>query len=179
MEIRFEMDKGNDCLITVNGTDFCIFEQEPTFYGHKFKGSGLRYEVGVCILTGKIVWINGPFECGIWPDIKISRSALMLKLEDGERVKADDGYLGEAPQHIMCPKSFCNTAETIRTQSRICSRQESVNKQFKQFGILKQVYRHDLSDHAGVFRAIAVITEIAIEHHKPLFQCECCDPPYK
>ena len=71
----------------------------------------------------------------------------MLKLKDGERVKADDGCLGEAPQHIKCPKSFCNTAETTRMQSTIRSRQESVNKRFKQFGILKQVYRHDLSDH--------------------------------
>ena len=128
METRFEKDKGNDCLITVDGTDFRIFEQGPTFYSHKFKGSGLRYEVGVCILYCKIVWINGPFECGIWSDIKIFRSALMLKLKDGERVEADDGCLGEAPQHIKCPKSFCNTAETTQMQSRIRSRQESVNK---------------------------------------------------
>ena len=167
MENRFEMDKGNDCLITVNGTDFCIFEQGSTFYNHKFKGSGLRYEVGMCILTGKLVWINGPFECGIWPVIKIFRSALMLELEDGERVEADDRYLGKAPQHIKCPKSFCNTAETTRMQSRICMRQESVNKRFKQFGILKQViYCHDLSDHGDLFREIAVITEIAIEHQE-------------
>ena len=49
-------------------------------------------------------------------------------------------------------------------QSRIHSKQESVNKRFKQFGILKQAYCHDLSDHGDVFRAVAVIIEIAIEH---------------
>ena len=178
MENRFEKDKFNDCLMTVDGTDFRIYEQGPAFYSHKFKGSGLRYEVVLCILTGKIVWINGPFECGLWPDINIFRSALMLELEDGERVEAYDGYVGEAPKHIKCPQYFCNPEETEFMQQRICNRHESVNKRFKQFGILKQVYHHDLSDHADVFRAIAVITEIAIENGKPLFECGYRDPPY-
>jgi hypothetical protein len=26
-------------------------------------------------------------------------------LEEGERVEADDGYVGEAPRHVKCPKS--------------------------------------------------------------------------
>ena len=70
-ENRFKKDKGNDCLVTVDGTDFRIAEHGRPFFSHKYKKSGLRYEVALCILTGDVVWINGPYECGMWPDISI------------------------------------------------------------------------------------------------------------
>ena len=69
---RFKLDKGNDCLVSVDGTDFQIAQKGPIFSSHKFsKTSGLRCEVALCILTGDIVWINGPCECGMWPDLSI------------------------------------------------------------------------------------------------------------
>ena len=83
--------------MSVDGTDFRIPNRGRAFYSHKFKKSGLRYEVAVCIKTGKIVWINGPFQCGCFPDITIFQDALMHELLEGERVEADDGYIGEAP----------------------------------------------------------------------------------
>ena len=98
------MDKGNDCLMSVDGTDFRIAEHGKKFYSFKFKKSALRYEVALCILTGDIVWINGPYEPGVWNDIAIFRDGIMHHLEDGERVEADDGYLGEAPKYVKCPK---------------------------------------------------------------------------
>ena len=58
-ENPFEKDKGNDCLTTCDGTDFQIAEQGKAIYGHKFKKSGLQYEVCLCILTGDIVWVTG------------------------------------------------------------------------------------------------------------------------
>ena len=36
-EHRFKNDKGNDCLVSVDGTDFRIAEQGRLFYFHKFK----------------------------------------------------------------------------------------------------------------------------------------------
>ena len=68
---------------------------DKLFYSHKFKGPGLRYEVALSIQTGDIVWINGPFPAGAWPDINIFRHGLkwMLK-EAGERCEADKGYRG-------------------------------------------------------------------------------------
>ena len=62
------------CLVRVDGTDFWICEPKPfakDFYSHKFAKAGLRYEVGVCIQTGLIVWINGPFAAGKYNDITI------------------------------------------------------------------------------------------------------------
>jgi hypothetical protein len=48
-------------MIFVDVTDFKYPKCGPPFSSHKYaKKSALRYEVGLCILTGDIVWINGP-----------------------------------------------------------------------------------------------------------------------
>jgi len=57
----------------------------------------LRYELAVDIKTGYLVWINGPFPAGAFPDVSIFRSCLAHELDEDERVEADDGYIGEAP----------------------------------------------------------------------------------
>jgi len=85
------LDKGNDCLITNDGTDFRVAEHGKIWYSFKYKKSGVRYEVGLCILTGDIVWISGPYEAGKWNDIAIFRNALMSKLSPSDIVEADDG----------------------------------------------------------------------------------------
>ena len=59
--------------------------------------SRLRYEVAICILTGDNVLINGPFTCERWNDIQNFRNSLMSYLSVGKRVKADYGYIEEAP----------------------------------------------------------------------------------
>ena len=92
--------------MSVDGTDFRTPHAGRRFYSYKYNASGLRYEVAVCILSGECVWINGPFEPGIWNDIAIFRAALVSELEEGERVEANDGYVGEAPRYVKCPKSF-------------------------------------------------------------------------
>lgn len=175
---RFKSDKGNDCLITNDGTDFRVAEHGKRWYSFKFKKSGLRYEVGLCILTGEIVWICGPYECGKWNDISIFRNALMTELGPNERVEADDGYIGEHPRHIKCPKGFANQEQTLFMQQRVRNRQETVNKRFKNWGILKQVYRHAIPKHGDVFRAIVVITQLSITNGEQLFECGYKDPPF-
>ena len=125
---RLKKDRGNDCLITCDGTDFQMPQLGPTFSSHKFKErSGLRYEVALCILTGDIVWIHGPFPCGSYPDISIFHDSLLSHLAPYEQVEADDGYIGESPQYIKCPKSFTNPEETQYMQQRIRNRQETVS----------------------------------------------------
>lgn len=151
------------------------------FSSHKFAGkSGLRYEVGICILTGDIVWINGPYECGIWPDISIFRDALVSSLAPNERIEADDGYLGEHPEHVKCPKGFANDEITEFMQQRARNRQETMNKRFKLWGILKQVFRHKqkLVEHGDIFRAVAVICQLAVNNGEVLFSVGYRDPPY-
>ena len=152
-----------------------MYEHGRTFYCHKKKKSGLRYEICLNIRTGDIVWVNGPYACGHCNDINIFRESLVTFLGPGERVEADDGYLGDAPHHIKCPMSCTNPEESTIMQQRARSRQETVNRRFKSWGILKQVFRHDIPKHAEVMLAVATITQISIENGEKLFQVDYRD----
>ena len=160
------------CMVTVDGTDFRILEPtpfSPMWYSHKFKGPGIRYEVAVSIKGGDIVWINGPYACGSWPDISIFRERLIHMLLPGEMVEADRGYRGE-PTKIRTPVDAATPEETkMKSRARAC--QETANKRFKQFRILHNTFRHDITKHKHVFGSIVVITQLSIEHGEPLFGC--------
>jgi hypothetical protein len=168
-------DDGGDCLISVDCTDVPI--QEPTVYwkgwfSHKFKGPGLRYEIALSLKKGHIVWIGGPYPCGEWADVKIFRDCLKHSLETNERVEADDGYIGEEPITCKTPGGFCSRSEGEKAKearSRLRSRHETINSRCKVFEILHQEYRHSVFDHAFVFRAVAVLVQVAIENGEPLF----------
>ena len=169
LEDRFEGDNGSDCLMSVDGTDFKI--QQPTpfdkkWFSHKFKSSGLRYEIALCIQTGVIVWCNGPFPCGDWPDITIYRGWLKSKLIHGERLEADFGYRGD--RTIDDPETNCSAIEQKRKKRAVRGRQETVNARLKIFGALSQVYRHKRSCHHIVFWSAIVLTQLCLKYEKPL-----------
>ena len=118
----------NDCLISVDGTNLRIPQQghvakRNSWASHKYAGkSALRYELGVDTITGHLVWINGPFPAGEFPDVAIFRSCLSLWLDQDERVEADDGYIGDAPYKVKCPASLTNPDESqaMQMQAIVC-----------------------------------------------------------
>jgi hypothetical protein len=69
-ESQFKHNVGNNCLVTVSETNFCIQQKGVTkkgnlFGSHKYSGkSALRYELGVNILTRNLVWVEGPYFAG-------------------------------------------------------------------------------------------------------------------
>jgi hypothetical protein len=159
----------------VDGTDFRIQGRKTprgkynkAWYSQKFKGPGIRYEVAVCILTGHIVWINGPFLPGDWPDIEIFRAGLLHMLEHGERVEADKGYRGEAPQHCITPDCPIEP-NRVGLHRRVALRHETVNKRFKNWGCMAQRFRHSVQKHSACFRMSAILTQLAIESGEELF----------
>jgi hypothetical protein len=163
-------DNGSICKVTLDGTDCRI--QEPTpfnprWYSHKFKGPGVRYEIGLCIQTGWIVWVHGPFMCGRFPDLRIAREKIIHKLKIGEKILADGGYR-DGRVHMETPTGLNNPDQRMKKLAR--ARHETVNLRLKIFGILCKPFRHNLSNHASVFHSIAVITQIAIQTNEPLFQ---------
>ena len=171
LEIRFKVaNLGNDARVTIDGTDMhCELRFDKRFYSHKFNKGGLKYELGLCIRSGSIVWINGPFRCGM-PDITVSRQAILYALSEGERVEADLGYRGEQLK-INTPNEFGKEdLEVMKSIAR--SRHETVNGRMKVFGVLAQRYRHDIQDHSRCFRAVAVIVQLNIETDAPLFNVE-------
>ena len=180
LENRFDNDILNDGLMSVDGTDFRIQQFRPfskVWHSHKWKGPGLRYEIGVCIRTGSIVWIHGPFPCGQWPDIKIFRHALADYLEEGERVETDRGYRGQT-RHCKIPNG-AEKREIRQMRKRVGQRHETVNKRFKQFKCLKETWRHDLDFHSAATRACVIITQLAFENGEPVFDVEYDDLLYE
>ena len=60
-------------------------------------------------------------------------------------------------------------------QEKARSRQETDNRRFKCWGILKQVFRHDIPKHAEVIYDVAIITQISIENGEKIFQVDYHD----
>lgn len=176
---RKKGDKHNDCLVGVDGTNFLIPFQGRKFHSFKYKfGSGLRYEVAVSIIAGELVWINRPYEPGIWNDISMFCNTLISELDEGQRVEADDGYVGEAPEHVKCPRSIGHHTITESMQALVRRRHETINKRFKQWGILKQCYCGNIMEHGLAFRVCAVVMQLAIEDGEPLFSVDYEDPDF-
>ncbi len=72
-------------MLSVDSTDLMIaMGYCKCFWSYKFKKSGVRYEVGLCIKTGDIYWWNGPYEPGVWNDGMIFADSLKSHLELGE-----------------------------------------------------------------------------------------------
>ena len=150
--------------MSVDCTDCVIMEPtpfSPEWYSFKSNGPGLRYEVGISIYYGHIVWINGPFPCGSNPDIKIFSNLLAQRLETNEIVVADSGY-----NHVKCqknPEIFGDLSSTIR------ARHETCNRRFKVFNVLGNRFRHNLNKHSLCFHAVAKIVQLDILSGRPLF----------
>ena len=171
-ENRFHGYRGGSCLVTVDGTDFWICEPKrfaKDFYSHKFAKAGLRYEVGVCIQTGLIVWIYGPFAAGKYNDITIFRSKMIYELLDWEMVEADQGYVGQ-PNKIRMKYELGVSENQFEAKARARARGETINGRFKNFRILMDRYRHKISMHSYVLRAVAVLTQISLTTVSPTFK---------
>ena len=160
--------------MSVDGTDF-RFPASDKFYwhSHKFKKPGVRYEVGLSIALGDIVWINGPFPAGHFPDLVIFRMGMKGLLDDGERVECDKGYRGEFPKKAKPPHPFYDYDPKIKKmKKRLAARHETVNSRIKQFKSMNGLFRHNYKMHSSCFRCIVVCVQLFIEHGDTLFDCK-------
>ena len=146
---RYVADDGRDCLMSIDCTDCKIHLDKGTsnksvkraFWSFKFRNSGLRYEVGVCIKSGYIVWLHGPFPCGRYNDIMIFRHCLSDSLDRGERVECDDGYRGEAPSQCVVPKhAWTRNSAWAKQSGLVRARHEIINKRLKDYKCLKDFF---------------------------------------
>ncbi len=80
-------------------------------------------------------------------------------------MEADNGYRGQC-DHVWLPHDK-NASLHKKAVVRVCH--EGVNKRLKQFAILTWTYRHDQTTHGAAFQAVAVVTQLAIENRKPLY----------
>ena len=114
--------------MTIDGTNFCIQQKGVAkkgnaFGSHKYVGkSMLMYELGIDILKGNLVWVDGPYPAGAWPDIKIYLNSLAGHLLWGECIEANNSYMGH-PNKIKCPNNDCDPERNLGMQSAARSRQ--------------------------------------------------------
>lgn len=156
---------GQTAFCSLDGADFKIDEPtpfSPQWFSHKFHGPGQRYEVGLCVRTGHMVWVNGGYPCGAYSDLKIARQAYLQFVDPGERTFTDKGYLD---RNVFILPNLQN--KTLH--GRIMARHETVNRRMKQFQALKQVFRHDRRKHTIVFNAVANLTQLMLVNGEPLF----------
>ena len=167
----------NDCLVSVDGVDFCIEEPYPyekgwsrRWYTSKFGGPGLRYEIAICILSGEIVWINGPFPPGMYNDYKIfMECGLKNMLEKNERVEADDGYLGADPAYAKAKSAPWHPESSLVIRNNVRACHETVNNRMKFFAALRNVFKNGVEKHQDVVLAVAVLVQLCIQMGEPLF----------
>jgi hypothetical protein len=159
--------------MTVNGTDFCVHQKGTAtkgnaFASHKYIGkSALCNELGVRILGGDLVWIQAPYPLGNYTDIKIFNKVLRHFLDPGEQVKANQGNLGNSDK-IKCHRNVGNPAEKWAMQGRVQARHETLIRWLKNWGILSQVYQHNIMWHSNVFGACAVVMQLTIKNGEPV-----------
>ena len=149
-----------------------IQNQEPykAWKSHKFNACAIRYEVASNIQTGDVVWFNGPFMPGIYNDITIFREGLKQKLEkEGEKAEADLGYRGE-PDTIRHPRDYKSWSDR-KAKAYVRMRHKTINRQFNQFKILSDKFRHDVRKRESVFRAVLVLTQIGFDIGEKPFDC--------
>ena len=138
------------------------------YYSHKFKGSGLRYEVGLSIQKGDIYWIFGPFKCGQFTDLMIFWMGLKKELRRGEKVTADGIYGAEAPLNARALGTIFSKPQNQALEKRVCAWHKHCNRCMKQWTIPRKEFRHDLMHHESIFCAIAVMTQLCIQNGEPL-----------
>lgn len=154
------------CLISVDGVDCAIKEPYPfstSIFSKKLNGPAYKYEIGVCIATGDIVWVNGPFEAAKHDNTVFKEDGLKDALCDDEGVEVDAGYQDD--EKFKNPK-ISQSRKDRREKSNVRSRHEIVNSRLKDFSVLDSVFRHtkDMKEKHGLcFNAVAVITQLSFE----------------
>ena len=129
------------------------------WYSHKFHGPGVRYEVGVGVYNGYVVWVNGPFPAGEWTDAMIVRDSFLGHLCADEVFIADGGYKGV--EYCIMPGGW---GHVINKQiSKIRARHETVNRKFKEYKVIGDRSRHTQVQHGVYFRAVANLVQIPLE----------------
>ena len=120
----------------------------------------MRYEIGVCIAAGWIVWANGPHRCGTYSDEAIARRDLHYILDAGEKYIADGG----------CQSRFAVVPDDMVTEqeqwyAQMCrTRHETINRLFKTFDSIANTFQRGVDKHALFAHSIINIVQVGIMH---------------
>jgi hypothetical protein len=111
------------------------------FASHKYNSKpALHYKkLGVSILGGDLVWIQGLNLAGKYTKIKIFHKFLCHFLNPGKLIKANDGYVGHVEKEKYL-KNMANPVQNRAMQSRVMVRHKTLNRWLKNRRILSQTF---------------------------------------
>jgi hypothetical protein len=160
-------------LVSVDGIHCRIYEPQhgawsknPQYYSHKFKQSGLGYEVALSVFQNKCVSLNGPYPASV-NDTTIFKNGIRQKIPRGKKAIVDNGYQGKDPKYSK-PNPL-DTKAVRKFKGRARSRQECFNTRLKNFHCLSENFRNGEAKHKSCFEAVAVICQYQLENGSPLF----------
>jgi hypothetical protein len=93
---------------------------------------------------------------------------LIKDLDQGEKFVADNGYK-TGGLYSVTPDEIQDERQKKR-HSRVRARHEIINRRLKQFGALKNTFRHSLDKHGLVFGAVALITQLILRDESRPFE---------
>ena len=79
--------------------------------------------------------------------------------------------------HTQWKKTNHQDDAILLVRALVRRRHESVNKQFKQFKCIALTFCHDIGFHGQCFRAVVVLTQLALCHGKPLWTVHAYGDP--
>ena len=159
----------------MDGTDKPIQETMPfdsELYSYKINGAGLRYEIGININTGMIVWINGPFKPGPNPDLVIARQGLIFALGVGEWYVGDAGYY-DGWQFCLAKKF--GPAPIQQMTSDVCARHETVNARYNICRVCTSKFRHGIERHRSMMDSVTNLVQLTLMSGNPLYSVDYDD----
>ncbi len=125
------------------------------YYSGKTRKHTIKYEIGIQLQTGKIIWLSGGTPGSVHDLTIVRNSGLISNLLPGEMVLADKAYIGETC--FLHPIKPAITNEEKQINSAISSIRETVEHtihRIKIFGFTQQKWRHNLNLHSIAFSVI-------------------------
>jgi len=129
-------------ILTVDGTHVWIYEpghplfsQDSEFYSHKFNKAGINYELGICLASRKLVWMNGPFKAGKNDLTVFVGGGLRDRLRALGKKAIGDGIYKANQDTVSYPNSH-DSRSVKKFKSRALKGHKAFNGMMKSFQIL-------------------------------------------
>lgn len=154
------------CPVAVNRRDW---DAQYPFFSVHHGCHGLKYEIAVHWLTGRLHWVAGGV-CGGVADSTLTRfSTFLHRLLPGEYALADGGYPGIPELLIPFPWKDPNLTQDQGHWNKLMNPHRTIVEnafaRFSKFKILCVPYRGKLDKHPYIFAVIAQIVQADIAFH--------------
>ena len=126
--------------------------------------------MAVSTVTDRIIFVYGPCTGATHEMVMTKASGLLRAIPPGFRILADGGFCGDGAIIVPYRRQDADTADKLVHNRLLASLRWKIEAAFsrlKNFGVLKQVFRHNrpLEYHRLIFLTIVAVYNIDIVSH--------------